>query len=508
VFSTYRVAGASIALILTLLVISGIRGPATPVQAAPSGSVSPTGTSGIFQLTIFVDDDIATDAILRGFAAGTPPGSNAPDPGRFSECHRGDISGPPCSSIASCPSIGTAVMAFTATCLANLDPDGISQSQQITLLWTCSNLPGPVGFDVQQGVLVLVNGQPVDCTIPGTGGAGGSGSQPAGGLGSICVSGNCVALTANPNVVSCKGGSTTVTAFAHYQLPVVVPATPIRTAPNGAPLAQQPFFFFTVTKGIALLQQTSNNTAVVTMLEGMPEAEITATTGGVTNTIRIPSYCRPGTAGVTGAPSAAGTPGAAPVGTPVPTPAPVGSLTISASPPSLSTCDGSLFLSATVRDSNGKLVPDGTNVLFIATRGILDPASANTTVGTANVVYTADLKSPGTITLSAQSGSAFASVSVPVTCGGSGGATGSATSGSLGASPSGSPNFTPPSTGEGGASIRIRPPSTGEAGLKVSEVESPAATETLLHDRAPLVHFANVVPGIPCADRQATEVKS
>ena len=67
------------------------------------------------------------------------------------------------------------------------------------------------------------------------------------------------------------------------------------------PMAQQPYFFFNVATGIALIQQTSNNTAVVTLLEGVPEAEISATTGGITNSIRVIPYCRPGTPGVAAA---------------------------------------------------------------------------------------------------------------------------------------------------------------------------------------------------------------
>jgi len=154
-------------------------------------------------------------------------------------------------------------------------------------------------------------------------------------------------------------------------------------------------------------------------------------------------------------------------GTPVAPPLPIGSLTITASPGTIETCDGSVFLSATVKDSNGKLVPDGTNVLFIATRGILDPASANTVLGTANVVYTSDLKTAGSIKLSAQSGSAFASVDVPVLCGAAGSLSGSA-AGRLGTPTAGSPSFSPPNTGQGlSPSITIRPPSTGNAGLKV-----------------------------------------
>jgi len=407
-------------------------------------------------------------------------------------------------------------MVFSTACLAAIDADFLSQPQTLILLWTCSNIPGPVSFTIQQGgAPVALTPSQVDCAAA-TGGSGGTGADLAGGGGTICVSGNCVALTANPNVVSCKGGSTTVTAFAQYQHPQVRPATPVRTAPNGLPLAQQPYFFFTVSKGIALIQQTSNNTAVVTLLEGMPEAEITATTGGVTNTIRVIPYCRPGTPGATAstAPAVNGTPGVAPVvaATPVATPAPIGSLTITASPGSLDTCDGSIFLSATVKDANGKLVPDGTNVLFIATRGILDPASANTVLGTANVVYTSDLKAAGSVKLSAQSGSAFASVTVPVSCNGVAGSTasGTAASGNLGAS--GSPTFRPPSTGQGGeTSIQIRPPSTGEAGLKViRDSQSTAPLEMLLlrWPVAPLNHSFDFVAANAWGVRLVGEVKS
>jgi hypothetical protein len=364
-------------------------------------------------------------------------------------------------------------VSFTSTC-----------SGTITLTWQCLS-SGPITFFLTSSI---PGQQSQSCSL---GTSGGNSAAPATGSGSICVSGNCVALTANPNVVSCKGGSTTVTAFAHYQLPQIGPATPITTAPNGLPMAQQPYFFFTVTEGIALIQQTTNNTAVVTLLEGMPEARVTATTGGVTNTIRIIPYCRPGTTGTSA--TVAGTPGAAPVAvsTPAATPAPIGSLTITASPGSLQTCDGSVFLSATVKDANGKLVPDGTNVLFIATRGILDPASANTILGTANIVYTADLKTSGTVKLSAQAGSAFASVDVPVTCGGS--ASGSTTSGGTGATSPGSPGFQPPNTGQAGETpFRITPPRTGDAGLKVINEDD----------------SLSFVPGDACSDLLVGEVKS
>jgi len=343
----------------------------------------------------------------------------------------------------------------------------------LTLTWQClSN--GPITFFM----LSNMSTQSPQTQSCGTG--GGSLSLAQGLQIQGCNAGSCVNLTANPNVVSCKGGSTTVTAFTEFHLPNWVPATPVNAGPNGLPAAQQPYFFFAVSKGVALVQQTSNNTAVVTLLEGVPEAEITATSGTTTGTIRITPYCRPGTAAAASAaaaaaasaPAVSGTPGVptAPIvsGTPVAPPLPIGALTITASPGTIETCDGSVFLSATVKDSNGKLVPDGTNVLFIATRGILDPASANTVLGTANVVYTSDLKTAGSVKLSAQSGAAFASVDVPVLCGASGSLSGSA-AGRLGTPTAGSPSFTPPNTGQGfSPSITIRPPSTGDAGLKIS----------------------------------------
>ena len=173
---------ALFAILIILAAVVELRGPATPVQAAPSGSVSPSGTPGIFQLIIFVDDD-SIDALLTGAAAGTPPGSNVTNPGRFSECHIGDITGPPCSAIASCPNIGNVQMAFSATCLAAIDANLTINSQQITLLWTCSTIPGQVGFSLQQGPLVLLNGQPVDCTVPASSGSGGTSSDLAGNVG-------------------------------------------------------------------------------------------------------------------------------------------------------------------------------------------------------------------------------------------------------------------------------------------------------------------------------------
>ena len=149
-------------------------------------------------------------------------------------------------------------------------------------------------------------------------------------------------------------------------------------------------------------------------------------------------------------------------------------------------------------------------MLFIASRGILDPASANTILGTANVVYTSDLKAAGSVKLSAQAGSAFASVNVPVSCNGVAGSTaaGTAASGNLG----GSPSFSPPRTGEGGdIPLRIRPPSTGEAGLKVTnDGESTEPQETLLLSwPAPLHnHRLDSTAANVCGDQLLGEVKS
>ena len=454
----HKVTGSALALFVVISIVLALS-PTGQVKAAGLTVTSVPGGANV------IVDTVVTGDIISLCATGGPttcPGAPTPIPnggsGVFNAAN-------PTTCVSVQPTGTQNAISFTATCTGT-----------VTFTFQCIT-QGPIT------IFMLWNGttisRPLTC---GTG--GGSTGAPASGTGYICVSGNCVGLTANPNVVSCKGGSTTVTAFAHYQLPSIIPSTPVQTAPNGLPMAQQPYFFFTVADGQALIQQTSNNTAVVTLLEGMPEASIAATTGGITNSIKITPYCRPGTSGATTSSSAttSGTPGAGGAtvaSTPVPS-LPIGSLTITASPGTIETCDGSVFLSATVKDTNGKLVPDGTNVLFIATKGILDPASANTVLGTANVVYTSDLKAPGSIKLSAQSGAAFASVDIPVLCGASGslasvsagGAFGTPTTGSPSFRPpntgeAGSPTFRPPNTGEGPVSIAIRPPRTGDAGLKV-----------------------------------------
>jgi len=480
VLGTYKVTGSAIALFVIVFVVLGLY-PTRPVQAA-----SLTATGGQGTITVTLNSVVNGESITICGTGGPSVCAGVPTPSGGGTGAFTSVSSPNCGLTIPPGTVNS--LSFVSNCVA---------VTSITLTWQCLS-SGPITFVLTSSVTAS-NQQTLSC---GANGGGGSTGQVASGTGTICVAGNCVGVTANPNVVSCKGGSTTVTAFANYQFPQVIPSTPVQTQPTGLPMAQQPYFFFAVSEGIAQIQQTSNNTAVVTLLEGMPQATISATTGGITNTVKIFPYCRPGSAGASSASAApvSGTPGAggAPVvaGTPVAPPLPIGSLTITASPGTIETCDGSVFLSATVKDTNGKLVPDGTNVLFIATKGILDPASANTVLGTANVVYTSDLKAPGSIKLSAQSGAAFASVDIPVLCGVSGSLASGSAGGSFGTPTAGSPSFRPPNTGEAGspsfrppntgqgpASIVIQPPNTGDAGLKtapcseIDEISQPVGGE-------------------------------
>ena len=467
-----------------------MQGSVLPVHAAAGVTALAPDTTGNIRVTLSLADTLAVPnenavALKATSTAGVVPGYFSSGGTIFtSSADATTYTVTP----ACAPAYGNDNVTYSDACVRLIHANLALPARTTLLIFHCTG-PGPVVFTMNQGT-VFIQTAVINCILGNVSASTGSES---------------VFMTAYPNVVSCTGGSSTITAYTHFQ-PPNVPTPPAGT--NGLPLPQQPYFFFRTDSG--LIQQTSNNTAILTVLQGMTDKKttVTASTGSTNRSgeITVQVYCAPGSTGAatttttsTGTTATTGTTGTTtttqptlggPTGVAIPppggtaaaapTPAPPSTLNLVASPSALETCDGSLFLTATVKDAAGKLVPDGTAVLFLATRGILDPASATTTGGTANVVYTADLAAPAAIRLSAQAGTASGTVMVSVTCGSSGASTGSASgSGTSGSLPppigstgaNGQPTFRPPNTGETGqlTAVRLRPPNTGDAGLRSLE---------------------------------------
>jgi hypothetical protein len=134
-----------------------------------------------------------------------------------------------------------------------------------------------------------------------------------------------------------------------------------------------------------------------------------------------------------------------------PTVGPASSITVAASPTSVS-CNGTAFVTVTVRNSAGGYVADGTSVSLTASMGSLSPTTATTLGGGVLAVYTAPGNQSGTASIqAASSGTATGNASITVACQ-------SATP-----TPAAPPTiFVPPPAVNPGS---IAPPNTGDAGL-------------------------------------------
>ncbi len=209
-----------------------------------------------------------------------------------------------------------------------------------------------------------------------------------------------VVVTADPNVVKC-GGSSLITAAA-------------RDA-NGHVVDGVGFHFATDTGGLLSgppnTANAINNSAILTLLPGMPSSTVRVSVGTligtVEGTITVQQFC----------------PQTAPAGIKL-TPA-----------ANAIACQGSAFIGVTVRDNNGQVPADGTEVTFMATAGSVTPATASTRNGALNVTYKADVNTAGTVLITAASGASFGSTTLAACVAGGTGAEGS---------------IRPPSTGDGG----------------------------------------------------------
>jgi hypothetical protein len=102
----------------------------------------------------------------------------------------------------------------------------------------------------------------------------------------------------------------------------------------------------------------------------------------------------------------------------MPTGVPV-TMSLLATPNSIMTCPGTILLKATVKDSSGNIVPDGTVVTFIANGGTVGRVTALTTKGIATNTLAID--PPGTsdtpiYNVSASAGILVASTNVQAVC--------------------------------------------------------------------------------------------
>ena len=134
-----------------------------------------------------------------------------------------------------------------------------------------------------------------------------------------------------------------------------------------------------------------------------------------------------------------------------PTVGPASSITVAASPTSVS-CNGTAFVTVTVRNAAGGYVADGTSVTLTASMGSLSPTTATTLGGGVLAVFTAPGNQSGTATIqAAAAGTATGNASITVACQ------------SNTPTPAAPPTiFVPPAQQSPGT---IAPPNTGDAGL-------------------------------------------
>jgi hypothetical protein len=139
-----------------------------------------------------------------------------------------------------------------------------------------------------------------------------------------------------------------------------------------------------------------------------------------------------------------------------PTVGPASSITVAASPTSVS-CNGTAFVTVTVRNAAGGYVADGTSVTLTASMGSLSPTTATTLGGGVLAVFTAPGNQSGTATIQASAaGTATGNASITIACQ-------SATP-----TPAAPPTiFVPPPAQVNPGTIA--PPNTGDAGLAAGD---------------------------------------
>ncbi len=281
-----------------------------------------------------------------------------------------------------------------------------------------------------------------------------------------------LAVVATPNVVSC-GGTSVITVTARDAAGHIINNVGYHFATDVGKLDVGP-------PGTAL---AIDNTAILTVLPGMKTTTVTAWIGDQSSNpgkVTVQQYCKDTDAEAQG----------------LTTTAP-GSIQFTLSAPSVS-CGKSIFVGVTVRDKNNQIVPDDTQVSFMADTGTLSSYSGTTSStpktnspsggdngstnsgsfsgtnafqgtpvkGAMNFTFTADpLTTSGYATITAAAGANFGSAKIQITC------QTPAEPVSRLASLSGPDTTTSAVTRLGpctpsGITICIRPPSTGDGGLK------------------------------------------
>jgi hypothetical protein len=246
-----------------------------------------------------------------------------------------------------------------------------------------------------------------------------------------------VVVTANPNVLPC-GGISEITATA-------------RDA-NGHVVKDVGFHFATDTGSLVVSPnnaKTDKGTAALSLLPGMPSSVVRVSVGTlqgtVEGTVTVQQYC-PGVQPGQDASMA------------------TGAIVLSASSQTVN-CGERVFIGARVRDSKNQIVPNGTVVNLVASKGTLIPPSAGTTNGVLHIAFEATPGTSGPVRITAASGDAFGELQLSANClvtAGPGATPGAATAGAAPCIPIGDGVcIRPPSTGGG----QITPPSTGDAGL-------------------------------------------
>jgi hypothetical protein len=310
-----------------------------------------------------------------------------------------------------------------------------SSARTLTASFLCTQA-GTVTFTL------FVNGAPQTLTGQTSttcgSGAGGSGT---------------VSITGGPPVVP-QGGVGSYTATANVSLAGQI--ITISVTPPGATIFSQPTILLNTLPGSAA---GANATGVNTgsLIIYTTSAGNYTITGGfncsqaVTMTLTI-SLAATGLQGNTAfsQPIVCGT------GLVTPTVGLASNVTVAASPTSVG-CNGTAFVTVTVRNSAGGYVADGTSVTLTASMGSLSPTTATTLGGGVLAVYTAPGGQSGSATIQASAaGAAQGSSTISVNC--------QATTPTPAVPPT---IFVPQptaSTGGGGGGL-IAPPNTGDAGL-------------------------------------------
>jgi hypothetical protein len=236
-----------------------------------------------------------------------------------------------------------------------------------------------------------------------------------------CNSFVAVVVTAEPNVVQC-GGVSVLTATARDS--------------NGHVVSGVGFHFATNT-GLLVVSpnnaKTDKGVAQLSLLPSMPSSTVKVSVGTlqgtVEDTVTVQNYC-PG------------------VSTNQDVSIATGVISLTSSKTTVG-CGETVFIGARVADSKNQIVPDGTSVRFLTTKGSMVPSEGSTSNGVLNVAFQATEGTSGPVTITAASGDKYGTLQLNVACGASG------VAGANGSVP-----CTP--IGDG---VCIRPPSTGDGGL-------------------------------------------